>query len=128
MHAKSSSTYSPQWRLLDCVFLVCLYLHHIWGATPAFSSAAVLQIEGADGEQAILLCSEDPGAVGTHVSATSERVMHVKHTRSKSYFSLPVRYTFSEMLSQEIPKLRRSIQDQSNAELTVSVAASVCGD
>jgi hypothetical protein len=27
-------------------------------------------------------------------------------------------YTFSDLLSREIPKLRRSIQDQSNAELT----------
>ena len=32
------------------------------------------------------------------------------------------RYTFSDLLSREIPKLRRSIPDQSNAELTVSVS------
>ena len=31
------------------------------------------------------------------------------------------RYIFSELLSQEIPKLRTSIEDQSRAELTVRV-------
>ena len=34
---------------------------------------------------------------------------------------LHTRYIFSELLSQEIPKLRTSIEDQSRAELTVRV-------
>lgn len=33
-----------------------------------------------------------------------------------------LRYTFSDLLSKEIPKLRNSIQDQSSDELTVSSA------
>lgn len=36
-------------------------------------------------------------------------------------FISSVRYTFSDLLRREIPKLRRSIEDQSNAELTVSM-------
>lgn len=33
-----------------------------------------------------------------------------------------LRYTFSDLLNKEIPKLRSSIQDQSSDELTVSFA------
>ncbi len=38
--------------------------------------------------------------------------------------SSPYRYIFSDLLTQEIPRLRKSIEDQSKAELTVSLIAS----
>lgn len=39
-------------------------------------------------------------------------------------FLPPVKgYIFSNLLSKEIPKIRKSIEDQSNAELTVSLIA-----
>ena len=64
---------------------------------------------------------------------TLEQLEHTSLPQVKGYLlgslktiqyslTLCLRYTFSELLSREIPKLRRSIQDQSNAELTVSVA------
>ena len=66
---------------------------------------------------------------------TLEQLEHTSLPQVKGYlvhkleigelsYSLPLfaRYTFSDLLSREIPKLRRSIQDQSNAELTVSVS------
>ena len=45
--------------------------------------------------------------------------MHVFHIYIHIY--LHTRYIFSDLLSQEIPKLRASIEDQSRAELTVRV-------
>ena len=47
--------------------------------------------------------SEGVWLLGAEVSATFSRCS----------------YTFSDLLGKEIPKLRRSIQDQSSAELTV---------
>ena len=42
-------------------------------------------------------------------------------------FLPPVKgYIFSDLLSKEIPKIRVSILDQSNAELTVSYSYNVC--
>ena len=125
IHGKCSTTFYLLLKLWDSVFLVrpspSLSLPQ-FTASVASSSTPLLQTQWTDGEEAVLLCSQDSGTTGAYLLASSERVTGQCLPRKLVGVACSFRYTFSDLLNQEIPKLRQSIQDQSSAELTVSLS------
>ena len=122
MPVKFNTTYYQQWKLLGCVFPVSMNVTHYNTQDPPI----VLQ-------QYCQLKEQMESKQFYSALKTLEQLEHTSLPQVEGYccssfqtlgFTSSVRYTFSDLLRREIPKLRRSIEDQSNAELTVSM--SVC--